>query len=730
MAYLINIFKENYKTIQNESSKKSKIFKNNNYIINTEPNKKIQSNYINKTLVNSNLLLNLNENSYNNNETNSRKLRSPNIIPKLLKEKNKVLKDKKYKIINKRNLYQDKDLKLNNINLKDFTKNTLLESIKESNCDSTTINNNENETNNNDYNNDLKYKFIPHENNLKQKSIQKHNKHNSDIIISIDIEESDINKFQKTNNLQINKNINKKGVINKNEKGENNIKCKRKKLKEKNKFNKNFLFDKNNILKDINSYEINIINSINNIFSINQNLENFMEPKFKNKILNLNANKNKAEDKKEKSFINNFNSDYSFESEDFKKNYIGAKIINCPINNIFKDISFNSLTNSSESFSLNDENNGEKHKVFKNNNINYIVDKNDKFIIKKISENKKFNYIDKNNSKDKRMKRNISENILKDNQKTKNKKFNDNKINSVLNNKIENINTSINSTNQNNSKYNRKKKKLTLNESIYKLNMDKIYIQKKIDFTNYGKNITKIKKKICINDNILNTKKKKEKIINEKGFNKLSINDTNFQYKKRNSKFNSINSIDYFKYSIDKNIKTNMLKSKSTSRKKKANHFSLNNAHKIKNKSISNNSLISFTKYSNLKKPIKKCYKKITEKLFTPDNLANIKKRDKKFNKNKIFNTKNKNETNLYNLFSKDYISKYNISSSIGTPFNNSNNIDKNKINLKQSLYYTISKTKFNSIYKQNGKIMFNTISNSKRNYNNNTCSKKNFYHK
>lgn len=102
----------------------------------------------------------------------------------MLKYKKKIINNKVNPNTNKKNKKQDE-----NININDYTKNALLESIKESNCDSTTINNNE--TNSEDFNyNDLLNEFNKISNNKKgdiKKISQKHMKHYSDINGSINL---------------------------------------------------------------------------------------------------------------------------------------------------------------------------------------------------------------------------------------------------------------------------------------------------------------------------------------------------------------------------------------------------------------------------------------------------------------------------------------------------------------------------------------------------------------
>ena len=381
MAYPTNYLKENFNSIHTITHNN---FNNNNlrstinclkdannhnkyylHISNKSNNKNLM---INKKYNNCTLLSNKNSSyqiQYTTTQRQPQVSSSINLISKLLKEKNNNLLKNKKKIItnkvnpnmNKKNKKQDE-----NININDYTKNTLLESIKESNCDSTTINNNE--TNSEDFNcNDLVNDLNKNSNNKKgdiKKISQKHMKHYSDINGSINILKSDKNynkkesmnnnnkkeinkiKFSKIcnscikkkntqrikypkNNKIINVGCNKfnnkstlstiSSIIpnNNNQRGNNN----------KN-LNKNLYIDKNDLINDVQNFELDFINNINNIFYNNEQSDKLLESKIEKNILdqliNQNMNiKSKRLKRYEKSFVNNFNSDYSFESDGLKK---------------------------------------------------------------------------------------------------------------------------------------------------------------------------------------------------------------------------------------------------------------------------------------------------------------------------------------------------------------------------------------------------------------------------
>lgn len=739
---------------------------------------------------------------------------SINLISKLLKEKNNNLLKYKKKIINnkvnpntnKKNKKQDE-----NININDYTKNALLESIKESNCDSTTINNNE--TNSEDFNyNDLLNEFNKNSNNKKgdiKKISQKHMKHYSDINGSINILKSaknynkkesmnnnnkkEINKIKfskiynscikKKNTQRIkypknNKNINVgcNKINNKSTQSNissiisNNINQRRNNNKN---LNMNLYIDKNDLINEIQNFELGFINNINNIFYNNEQNEELLESKIEKNILDQIINKNmniksKRLKRYEKSFVNNFNSDYSFESDGLKKSYGGPKISNYPINdNIFKDISFRSLTNSSDSFSLKkeinekiDNNEIPGHKNYKwNMKNNDIILNSDNLLVDNFYLKNNYIQTDYNNYK-KDIKRNISENILKKKEKIRKKKYIENNIYSILNNKKnkENINTTNNNISKDTSKRNKPKNKS--NESGYKINKNKILNQKKFCFTNNEKTIKRNKLKISINDNTLGKILEKEKIKNEKVAhnnqfkNKIFKINKNVESRRRNiNLILSCNSMNYSKYSMDKNTKSNnsssvlkaKLKSKSTPKEHKKKNISLygnnKNYNKIINKNshaIYENSLITLpsvkkSSHTKKKKMVNKSCQKISNKLFIPAILININKNNDLNHKIKNKNGINKHKK-LENLFG-DYFEKLSINS---CKMKNNSNISKNNnsiINLKNSLYQTISKTKSNSISMNKTKRIFkkycNNISSfsshiNRKTKNNSTCAKKN----
>ena len=784
---------------------------------NKSNNKNIMINTTNKKPSNCILLSNKNslyQIQYTTTQRQPKVSSSINLISKLLKEKNNNLLKYKKKIIsnkvnpnmNKKNKKQDE-----NININDYTKNTLLESIKESNCDSTTINNNE--TNSEDFNcKDLLNDFNKISNNKKyeiKKISQKHMKHYSDINGSINILKSaknynkkdsvnnnnkkEINKikFSKIYNSCIKKKNTQRIKYPKNSKGinvvasnkinnkstisnfssfiSNNINQRR----NNNNLNMNLYIDKNDLLNDIQFFELGFINNINNILYNNDKSEKLLESKIEKNIVDQLINKNLIIKSKrlkrchkEKSFVNNFNSDYSFESDGLKKSYGGPKISNYPINdNIFKDISFRSLTNSSESFSIkketneNIDNNNELHGHKKkkwNMKNNDIILNSDNLLVDNFYLKNNYIQTDYNNYK-KDIKRNISENILKK-EKINKKKYIENNIYSILNNKKnkENNNATNNNISKDTSKRNKTKNKS--NESGYKINKNKILNQKRFCFTNNEKTIKRNKLKISINDNTLSKILEKEKIKSEKVIqnnqfkNKIFKINKNVESRRRNiNLILSSNSMNYSKYSMDKNTKSNKsssilkakLKSKSTPKEHKKKNISLNGNNKNFNKIINKNSQIiyesslitlpSVKKSSHIKqkKMVNKSCQKISNKLFIPEILININKNSNNNHKIKNKNGINKNKK-LDNLFG-DYFEKLSISS---CKMKNNSNISKNNnsiINLKNSLYQAISKTKSNSISTNKTKRLFKKYYNNvnsasshinRNNKNNSSCAK------
>jgi hypothetical protein len=494
----------------------------------------------------------------------------------------------------------------------------------------------------------------------------------------------------------------------------------------------NILYYRNNILNDIGNYELYIFNNINNIYFNNEQNDNLLESKLNDfifeQLINKKINKNKHTFNKETTFVNNFNSDYSFESnDDYKKLLIGSKINNYPINNnIFKDISFKSLTNSSESKNETHEN-MKKNKKFNSKIYNgLILNKNNLnakiYNIKSYNITQNTNYfLDNNKYKNeeysiykKNIKRNISESILKNDQKINDKKH-INKIHSIINNKKNNyiIKKSI------------EKKNLCIsNESWCKKNNNNNIFNKKIFYyTNNGKMAKKSQLKISINDTYLN----KEKKVNKKTLSNSSIDkiiDNNNENNRKNLKLILYNSSLKIKNSKEKSRKRNSssirktkIKSKSTP-KEMNNNFPFNNSsiinHKKNKKIIFDNNSLSLPKktinsYSHKNKAQDKSLKKTSKKIFVPKIIININKNNNK----KKGNKKNKkinvnNYFNIDNLFLKDYIYKCSINSFI-------NNNNKSIINLKSSLYNTISKTKRNSISMKNNKILYNNLANTNR---------------
>ena len=744
MAYPTNYLKENFNSIHTITHNNFNYNNLRNTINITKETNNHSRHYLNISNKNNNKNLMINTTKKNHNNcillSNKNSLyqiqytttqRQPqvsssiNLISKLLKEKNNNLLKYKKKIIsnkvnpniNKKNKKQEE-----NININDYTKNTLLESIKESNCDSTTINNNE--TNSEDFNyNDLLNDFNKICNNKKgdtKKISQKHMKHYSDINGSINI-------------LKNTKNYNKKESMNNNNKKENNkIKftkiynsCVKKKKTQIIKYPKkdirvnavcnkinnkstlsnissvisnninqrrnnnknlniNLFINKNELLNDIQNFELGFINNINNIFYNNEINEKLLESKMEKNILDqlINNNMNIKNKKlkrynKEKSFVNNFNSDYSFESDGLKKSYGGPKISNYPINdNIFKDISFRSLTNSSDSFSLKKETNENNDIVYNENHghkkhkwnmkNNDIILNSDNLLVDKFYLKNNYIQTDYNNYK-RDIKRNISENILKKNEKINKKKYIENNIYSILNNKKnkENINTTNNNISKDTSKRNKTKNKS--NESGYKINKNKIFNQKRFCFTNNEKTIKRNKLKISINDNTLckileKQKIKREKVAYNNQFkNKIIKINKNVESRRRNiNLILSSNSMNYSKYSIDKNTKSNnsssvlkaKLKSKSTPKEHTKKNISLYGNNKNYNKIINKNNQVIFesslitlpsvkkSSSTKKKKMVNKSCQKISNKLFIPEILINI-------NKNNDFNHKVKNQNGI-----------------------------------------------------------------------------------
>ena len=349
---------------------------------------------------------------------------------------------------------------------------------------------------------------------------------------------------------------------------------------------------------------------------------------------------------------------------------------------------------------------------------------------------------------------------MKKKEKIRKKKYIENNIYSILNNKKnkENINTTNNNISKDTSKRNKPKNKS--NESGYKINKNKILNQKKFCFTNNEKTIKRNKLKISINDNTLGKILEKEKIKNEKVANNNQFKNKIFKINKnvesRRRNINlilSCNSMNYSKYSMDKNTKSNnsssvlkaKLKSKSTPKEHKKKNISLygnnKNYNKIINKNshaIYENSLITLpsvkkSSHTKKKKMVNKSCQKISNKLFIPAILININKNNDLNHKIKNKNGINKHKK-LENLFG-DYFEKLSINS---CKIKNNSNISKNNnsiINLKNSLYQTISKTKSNSISMNKTKRIFkkycNNISSfsshiNRKTKNNSTCAKKN----
>jgi hypothetical protein len=229
--------------------------------------------------------------------------------------------------------------------------------------------------------------------------------------------------------------------------------------------------------------------------------------------------------------------------------------------------------------------------------------------------------------------------------------------------------------------------------------------------------------KISINDTYLN----KEKKVNKKTLSNSSIDkiiDNNNENNRKNLKLILYNSSLKIKNSKEKSRKRNSssirktkIKSKSTP-KEMNNNFPFNNSsiinHKKNKKIIFDNNSLSLPKktinsYSHKNKAQDKSLKKTSKKIFVPKIIININKNNNK----KKGNKKNKkisvnNYFNIDNLFLKDYIYKCSINSFI-------NNNNKSIINLKSSLYNTISKTKRNSISMKNNKILYNNLANTNR---------------
>ena len=681
MAYSVDNLKLKFNTIHAIS------YTNNNYNLsrntiskdkysNTNPNQNPNTKKNNSNKNAKNYILLSNPNLMGHIKNNSSRMTqislSENKIQKSLSGKTKRFRNKKFQ---KKKLYD--------------AKNTLLESIKESNCDSTTINNNDTNSDEFNYNDLLKElnrsKNINNisenaKNNNNKKPFKKHMKHYSDFVNSMNVLLS--NKYNKSNkkNKKIynsnnkNKNKNKSGN---NEKkslnSENNNKrniysIKKKKLNKKKDVNVNYLYDRNNLINDINNYELYIYNNIDNICFNNEQNDIQLESKINNliveQLINKKINKHKRAYNKETTFVNNFNSDYSFESDDdFKKNIIGSKINLYPNNNnIFKDISFKSLTNSSES---KNEMNGiiMKNKKYNskinnglflnNNNLNMKC-----YNIKSYNITQDINYnLDNNKYKykntdysgyKKNFKRNISESILKKDEKINDKKH-INKIHSIINNKKNN--NIINNCKE-------KKNEYISNESWLKKNNKNNNINKKrFYYTNNGRIIKKSKLKISINDTHLI--KIKEKKVNKKTLSNSSIDKITDNNNKNDTKRKNIKLIVYHssikntKNSKEKShkrdvssIRKTKIKSKSTP-KEMNNYFPYKNYNNISiihykknNKNIFDNNSISLPKktvnsYSHKNKSQNKSFKKASKKLFIPKIFININKNNniKKGNK-------------------------------------------------------------------------------------------------
>ena len=788
MAYLSNNIKDTFNLINKNNYSNNRYYNIKNIINYSKETNNNSKNYLNNNInlnhltssinkKNQNSILLSSHNSLNQNKITTRQFHissTLNLNSKIFhNKKNSPSKNKKKQIKNKLNInYKIKNQDLN-MNLYDNNKNVLLESIKESNCDSTTIYNNETISDDINYNELLnEYNKIENNKNNDKKEIgKKHIKHFSDVSNSLNLLKNDKipkkeNEFLKINNSCIKKNNKKYINHNKSNKINNNIKSiENNKEKNKKNINSKLLLDRNNILKDIQIYELEFVNSINNIYNNYEQNEILSEKKMEKKIFeqiinnNINKFKNKKSYNKEKSFINNFNIDYSFESDGYKKVYGLSKINNLPINdNIFKDISFRSLTNSSESFSFK----GTKNEIIKNENINkkrkkvnnrklnlknnFIIfnDEIDMEIKKNIN-----NYIftDYLNYKED-IKRNISEIIIKEKKKKNKKNFIEKNICSIINNeKNKKLNTINNNINREISKLNKKKNKIYLNESENKINKTKLFNQKKICFENNGKKIKKQKLKININDNFLSKVKKKEKIKNLNSSNNQKIrnpeNHINFKKKRRNiNLILSNNSLNYWKYTMDKSIKNNIsilikppkIKYKSTPKEQKNSIYSYNNANK-NNKIINNqhhnkfdNSLTALSNIylSNFHQPkknlVNKSYQKISNKSFLQEILIN------KNNLNKQ-NIKHKNKINIFKKIEiqmyDDYIGKSTINSSKKQYNSNINKNNNSIINLKNSLYQTINKTKSNSISINNTKSLYNKYYNNV-NYSSNRNQKNN----
>lgn len=659
---------KNILSIQNEITKFRSNYKNM-----SEPTRNLHANSLYKKGNNNILLIDSNPIIYNINSNHLNTPYSKNIIINLLPEKKRYCTNsKKNRAINRRNL--NKVIKKGSTSINYNTNIKLFESIMESNCDSTTINNNETYS---DYYNSELNEFKKISKNKKseiKKIIKSHTKHYSDIVNSGILSKSNKKNIIKDKNKYKRKKSNKIINIKKVIKTNKNIKIIKNKYNKRinSNINAKLSIDRNNILIDIKNHELSIVDSLNRIYYNNEHNENLLNLKINDIILgklkNINTNRNKINCFDKISFIENFNSDYSFENDYFKENYSGAKI--SKYNNI-ENLSFNILTTNQESFNEQNQKASKKKEIIEKKINNFKkTNKNLIFNIESIIDNNIINHNDIQyfkqyyNNWENEIKRNTSENGIYRNQTTNFKKFNKNNIvyNNLNNNKKNLIKNSINNTNSNKSKNNKKKNKLQSNENHYKINnnLDNL---KRIYYISNQKAIKKPNRKISINDKTSLSKMNKED-TNEKNICYLSINNivekNNNLKNGRNIKFFlTSNSINHLKYSIENKIEPNIyhslkqskLKTCSTPKDQKINNFSIknnsnNNNTKIKNNKFSYISSLNFEPNNINSKPFlkklqNKSDQKVQKKFFTSEILNNIKKNIK--NIKKFINKNNNN---------------------------------------------------------------------------------------
>ena len=317
----------------------------------------------------------------------------------------------------------------------------LLETIKESNCDTTTLNNYE--TNSEDYN----YKDFMILYNNKIFSNNKKTKYHNDIAKN--------NFIKKKNNQQVG-NVKRKNEL--------------KNIGKNSSLNK----IKNILLNDIEKYEFDILNCINCMYNNN----NFKSLKDKLQM-DINTNDINILGNIKYSFINynNHNSNYSFEREEENKNNIG-KIVNTHLRNekIIKDISVKELSKSKEYNAIFENKKRKTINKSNYNNLYFINAPLHQNCLSEINEAKP-NIIQSINTEKKFIKKCY-------------------KIGSLINN-----NNNSNTYKYKTSNYNNKMKEkyLTNNEFntskiLFNTNNNKFY------YTNYENYFNKYKQKISIND--------------------------------------------------------------------------------------------------------------------------------------------------------------------------------------------------------------------------------------